>query len=83
MTTTATKPADYKHVAVWGRQMGSFAYYIKRQQELAFEAGAPINAIFERYANDGSGPTGEWATADTIQDDERRAHLEAEVAKLK
>ncbi|MEJ7807552.1 MAG: hypothetical protein WKG03_16705 [Telluria sp.] len=56
------QPEDYKHIAVWGRQLGSFHYYIKAQQERACAAGAPINAIYEKY--DSRGATGVWVTVD-------------------
>jgi hypothetical protein len=79
----AKKPSDYKHIAAWGYQLGSFLRYIEGEQEKAFAAGAPINAIFQRHATDGSGPTGEWATADTIKDDDVRRIIERAGAGVK
>jgi hypothetical protein len=63
MTTTATKPSDYLHIAVWVRQLGSMRYYIVDQQERAFAAGAPINAIYER-SEPGGTRSGVWVTVD-------------------
>lgn len=60
MTTKAAKPTDYKHIAAWGKKLRSFAYYIADQQNRAFEAGAPIDVIYEKYGP--SGPTGQWVT---------------------
>ncbi|MFK3740925.1 hypothetical protein [Massilia sp. TN1-12] len=83
MTTTATKSSDYKHIAVWGRRLGSMRYYIVDQQERALAAGAPINAIYNRYASDSTGPTREWVLASEIKDDELREFINSEAAKLK
>jgi hypothetical protein len=60
-----TKPSDYKHIAAWGKYLGSDKWFIEDEQRKAAEQGAPINAI---YAKSGPGgvPTGEWSTADTI-----------------
>lgn len=44
----ATKPSDYLHIRAWGMRLLSFEYYIVDQQERAFAAGAPIDAIYER-----------------------------------
>lgn len=42
------KPQDYKHIAAWGRMMGSYAYFIKDQQNQAAEDNAPVDAIYKR-----------------------------------
>lgn len=81
MTTTATKPSDYLHIAVWGRQLGSMRYYIVDQQERAFAAGAPINAIYERSGPGGT-RSGVWVTVDECVP-HRRDHVNAEVETLR
>jgi hypothetical protein len=81
MTNTATKPADYLHIAVWGRQLGSYGYYIADQQEKAFKARAPINAIYEKWGV--AGPTGMWVTADEIASDDVRKCVEDGVETLR
>lgn len=44
----ATKPSDYLAIAVWGKRLGSFIYYIRGEQERALRDNAPIDALFER-----------------------------------
>lgn len=76
-------PSDYKHIAAWGRKMGSFAYYIKDQQDRAFAAGAPVNAIYEGCAPGGV-RTGVWNTVDQCHPevrDEVNAAVEAMEAR--
>jgi hypothetical protein len=63
-----TAPQDYLHIAVWGRHLGSYSYYIQDQQYLASEAGAPINAIYERSAPGGE-RSGTWVTIDECKPD--------------
>lgn len=41
-------PKDYKHIRAWGQMMGSYPYYIKNQQQEAFEDNAPIDAVYKR-----------------------------------
>jgi hypothetical protein len=41
------KPNDYRYIRAWGQMMSSHEYYIKQQQELAAEEGAPLDAIFK------------------------------------
>lgn len=55
-------PADYAHVAAWGRFMGSAAYYIESQQRRAFEDGAPRDAIYHATPPAGDG----WVTAGEV-----------------
>lgn len=56
----------YSYIRAWGRHMGSRGYYIDTQVERANETNAPDRATYEKYANDGSGRTGEWSTVDDI-----------------
>lgn len=82
MNNAATKnPADYKHIAVWGRILGSFEYYIVGQQAKAHAAGAPITAVYEKYDTNGRGPTGEWVTADECSE-EMQERIAATIAYL-
>ena len=41
------KPEEYLAIALWGKQLGSFQYYIEGQQEKASAEGAPIDAIYQ------------------------------------
>lgn len=38
----------YRHIEVWGEQMGSSRSYIHEQQLLAVEDNAPLDAIYKR-----------------------------------
>ena len=51
--TKHRNPEDYKHIAAWGRMLGSFRYYVKQEQAAAFEDGAPLDAIYKNSE-------GEW-----------------------
>lgn len=42
------KQSAYLAIELWGRQLGSFPYYIKNQQEKAEDMNAPFDAIYER-----------------------------------
>ena len=42
------KPEDYRHIAAWGKMMGSFHSYIVYQQEFAAADRAPADAIYKR-----------------------------------
>lgn len=42
------KPADYHGIALWGRQLGSFQYYIDGQQAKAADDKAPLDALYDR-----------------------------------
>lgn len=54
-TATALKPSDYKCIAAWGKQMGSYAYYIKMQQEKCAAMQAPKGTIYFK-GEDGDKP---------------------------
>lgn len=63
------KPKEYRHIYAWGRLLDSNRAFIDDEQERAASVNAPIDAIFERNAKDGSGPTGEWAVASDLPND--------------
>lgn len=44
--TRALKPTDYKAIMLWGKTLGSYASYIRREQSRACEQGAPLDAIY-------------------------------------
>lgn len=68
------KPSDYVYIAAWGRLMGSFTSYVRNEQRLACEKGAPLTAIYER--------DGHWHTADDIKSPATRQWIEAQVAEM-
>lgn len=70
------KPEDYKAIAIWGRRMQSFEPYVKRQQELAAEENAPLDATFQRSP-------GDWATVSGMGNAELKAEIEAELERGK
>ena len=41
------KPEDYRHIAAWGKMMGSFHSYVVEQQEEAAYDRAPADAIYK------------------------------------
>ena len=61
-TEKTTKPEDYLAIAAWGKMLGSYGYYVREQQRLASEDGAPINAVYEKHSH--SGRSHEWVTLD-------------------
>lgn len=44
-----TKTMNYPYIKAWGMYMGSYAYYIRDQQERAQQQNAPADAIYERH----------------------------------
>ena len=42
------KPEQYLYIRAWGKMMRSDSAYVQRQQELAAEDGAPLDAVFRR-----------------------------------
>lgn len=52
---------DYKHIAAWGRFMGSFVEYIEDEQRRAADSDAPLDAIYQN-------PDSTWETVKTITD---------------
>lgn len=75
--TPATSPSDYKAIALWGKQMGSMYYYIRYQQELAFAACAPIDALYEQ--------NGIWSRVSELGGNDpkkRQSEFRAQMAKL-
>tara|TARA_R110002124_G_scaffold278828_1_gene451018 strand:- start:144 stop:353 length:210 start_codon:yes stop_codon:yes gene_type:complete len=63
------KPSDYKAIAFWGKELGSFDYYIKDQQREACADGVPVNVIYK--SADG------WETVERVSNMELRARMEA------
>jgi len=41
-------PVSYKAIRLWGKQLGSFDYYIEAEQKKASRMGAPVDALYER-----------------------------------
>ena len=61
------RPSDYKHIAAWGRFMGSFGYYIRAEQHAAAMSGAPLNAIYRKAVDSTCWDSDfVWHTADEI-----------------
>ena len=42
------KPSDYKAIALWGKETGSYDYYIKDEQDRAASDNAPLDATYKR-----------------------------------
>jgi hypothetical protein len=58
------KPSDYKAIAFWGEQLGSFSSYVKTQQQKACADGVPLNVIYK--SADG------WETVERVSNMELR-----------
>ena len=82
-----SKPSDYVWIRLWGRQLGSYDYYIENQQAKAAAMNAPLTAVFEKHKDGGRSyeKSGEWATAEEITnpDTQRSLRLAAERAGVK
>lgn len=61
MSTTERHYRDYKHIAAWGRFMGSFAEYIEDEQRRAADSDAPLNAVYQNA-------DGTWETINGVTD---------------
>lgn len=59
---------DYPFIRLWGREMGSYAYYINDQVDLARKENAPENVISRDH-------DGTWKTTDDILSDNTRKRL--------
>jgi hypothetical protein len=44
--------SKYQAIRLWGQMLGSFPYYIEREQREAEAANAPLDAIYERATDD-------------------------------
>ena len=53
------RPEDYKWIKRWGQMMGSFATYIRDEQDRASRDRAPINAIYR-------GREGKWSVIEEV-----------------
>ena len=69
---TLHKPAEYKAIALWGANLGSFQYYIKAQQEKASRDGAPVDSLYF------SDELGRWIYVRDLKPDH---HFHAQYAK--
>lgn len=47
-TNAFIEASPYKALALWGHQLGSYAYYIEGEQRKAAKMNAPLDALFER-----------------------------------
>lgn len=61
----------YQHIVAWGRYLGSGAYYIEDQIDLAEKEEAPVNALYKRE--------GVWHTFDDITDVVTKARIESAI----
>lgn len=59
---------QYEWIRKWGRNMGSFRYFIEEEQRRAAAEGAPLNATFRQH-------DGTWSTTDDILRADTRARL--------
>lgn len=48
LKASVTPPVSYKAIRLWGKQLGSFDYYIEAEQKKASRMGAPVDALYER-----------------------------------
>lgn len=75
MATLKLKPRvqrageNYHAIALWGRRLGSYAYYIHAEQAKAEEMGAPNDALYER--------DGKWVTVRDLKPDHPFHHAYA------
>ena len=67
------RPKDYKAIAIWGYRLHSFSPYIRRQQELACEENAPIDAIYKQA-------DGTWQTVSGIHSPKVKREMEDSLA---
>lgn len=66
-------PSDYIAIRLWGKNLGSFSYYIRTEQEKAARMGAPLDALYER--------DGKWKCVSDLAPDHRfRAQYAAALA---
>ncbi len=54
-------PQEYIGIKVWGRYMGSLAYYVQGEQREAAKAGAPRDAIYRDFQ-------GRWVTVSSLHE---------------
>lgn len=63
----------HPYIAVWGKMMGSFDYFVRHSEELAVKDNAPANAIHYTEKEDGGRI---WSTTDDILASNTRARFE-------
>ena len=64
-----TKATDYIWIERWGKFLGSFDYYIKREQAKALNENASLSATYKR--EDGS-----WATINNVTNSQTKEYFE-------
>jgi predicted DNA-binding transcriptional regulator YafY len=73
----AKQATDYLYIRAWCEMMGSYPYFVTDQIEKARATRAPETAIYEKYADDGSGPTGEWETYENVSNPMTRERIDS------
>jgi hypothetical protein len=66
---------SYPFIRLWGKEMGSFPYYINDQIARATEDRAPYNAIYRR-------DDGVWRTVDDIEGTDRQLAMYRKVFEM-
>ena len=69
------RPEQYLYIRAWGKQLGSFEYFIKGEQEKAAREKAPRTAIYKAAA-------GNWVTYGQIVSKETKASIKKKVEAL-
>jgi hypothetical protein len=73
---------DYPYIRAWGRMIRSPESHIAETVERAREQGAPPTACYEKYALDGSGPTGQWVTFCELKNEVTRGQVQCELDRI-
>lgn len=75
------KPEEYEHIAAWHATSPAGPGYVEQQQAKAAAAGAPLDAIFERYTFEG--PTGTWYRFSEVRSEKTIQIVERNLARLR
>jgi hypothetical protein len=59
-------PTDYQAILFWGKQLGSYGYYIINEQEKALRTNAPLDATFLEHRESANDPY-VWNTISNTQ----------------
>lgn len=59
----------YAALRLWEYEIGAHGYYIDARAKEAERQGQPDDVLFERWANDGTGGTGEWVRVSDLDPD--------------
>lgn len=73
-TNKVNKMKQYKTIALWGKEFGSYDYYILDQIERAKRDNAPADAIYEH--------NGVWVTLGEVENKELRIRLTTKLATM-